>query len=97
MGTGRTFAREFKVEAVKLVTDRGLSFTEAARKLRYHRRAAPEVGADPRSESRAGLPGTRQPHPGRGGVTPPAGRERAALGRAGHPKKATASFATDPP
>ena len=30
MGIRRTFTREFKVEAVKLVTDQGLGFTEAA-------------------------------------------------------------------
>lgn len=33
MGTRRTFTREFKVEAVKLVAGQGLSFTETARKL----------------------------------------------------------------
>lgn len=33
MGTRRTFTREFKAEAVKLVTAQGLSLAEAARKL----------------------------------------------------------------
>lgn len=33
MATRRTFTREFKVEAVKLLTGQGLSLTEAARRL----------------------------------------------------------------
>ena len=32
----RTFSREFKVEAVKLVTQKGQSFAEAARSLGIH-------------------------------------------------------------
>src|SRR4051812_45407165 len=34
--TRRTFTREFKVEAVKLVTEKGQSITEAARSLGIH-------------------------------------------------------------
>ena len=33
MSTRRVFTREFKVEAVSLVTRQGLSFTEVARRL----------------------------------------------------------------
>ena len=36
MGTRRRFTREFKVEAVKLVTDRGVSLAQAARDLDIH-------------------------------------------------------------
>ena len=36
MGTRRRFTREFKVEAVKLVTDRGVSVAQAARDLDIH-------------------------------------------------------------
>jgi transposase len=32
----RTFSREFKIEAVKLVTEKGLSIAEAARSLGLH-------------------------------------------------------------
>jgi transposase len=32
----RTFTREFKIEAVKLVTEKGQSFAEAARSLGIH-------------------------------------------------------------
>jgi transposase len=34
--TRRSFSREFKIEAVKLVTQKGLSFAEAARSLDIH-------------------------------------------------------------
>lgn len=33
MGARRTFGREFKVEAVKLVVERGVSIVQAARDL----------------------------------------------------------------
>ena len=36
MGTRRQFSREFKVEAVKLVLERGVTVTQAARDLDVH-------------------------------------------------------------
>jgi transposase len=36
MGTRRHFSREFKVEAVKLVTERGVSIEQATRDLDVH-------------------------------------------------------------
>jgi transposase len=36
MGKRRTYSREFKVEAVKLVTEKGYSVAEAARSLGVH-------------------------------------------------------------
>jgi len=36
MATRRHFSREFKVEAVKLVTERGVSIAQAARELDVH-------------------------------------------------------------
>ena len=36
MGTRRQFSREFKVEAVKLVTERGVAVAQAARGLDVH-------------------------------------------------------------
>ena|SRR5579872_6597204 len=36
MGTRRKFSREFKVEAVKLVTERGVTASQAARDLGMH-------------------------------------------------------------
>jgi transposase len=47
----RRFSREFKVEAVKLVRDRGVSVAQAARDLGVHenvlRKWAKEFGSDP--------------------------------------------------
>lgn len=47
----RKFSREFKVEAVKLVRDRGVSVAQAARDLDIHenvlRKWIKEFGADP--------------------------------------------------
>ena len=37
MGTRRVFSREYKLEAVKLVTDRGVAVAQAARDLGLHR------------------------------------------------------------
>ncbi len=36
MGTRRVFSREYKLEAVKLVTERGVSVAQAARDLGLH-------------------------------------------------------------
>ncbi|GBG03652.1 transposase [Azospira sp. I13] len=51
MGARRTFGREFKVEAVKLVVDRGVSIVQAARDLDIGesvlRRWVRELSADP--------------------------------------------------
>ena len=48
----RKFSREFKLEAVNLVRDRGVSFTQAARDLDINvimlRRWAKELGVDPK-------------------------------------------------
>lgn len=51
MGTRRQFSREFKLEAVKLVKERGVSVTQAARDLDIHqtvlRAWIRELAADP--------------------------------------------------
>lgn len=51
MGTRRQFSREFKLEAVKLVKERGVSVAQAARDLDVHenvlRKWAREASADP--------------------------------------------------
>ena len=48
----RKFSREFKLESVNLVSDRGVSFTQAARDLDINinmlRRWAKELGSDPK-------------------------------------------------
>lgn len=53
MGQRRTFRREFKLEAVKLVRDRGVSVSQAARDLDIHenvlRKWMRQQAADPKS------------------------------------------------
>ena len=63
MGTRRQFSREFKVEAVKLVIERGVAVAQAARDLDVHetrlRAWMRELTADP-----------QQAFPGKGGMKP---------------------------
>lgn len=63
MGTRRQFSREFKLEAVKLVEDRGVSVAQAARDLDVHqnvlRKWMRDLAADP-----------RQAFPGKGVMKP---------------------------
>ena len=51
MGTRRQFSREFKLEAVRLVKDRGVSVAQAARDLDVHenvlRKRVRELASDP--------------------------------------------------
>ncbi|WP_141118841.1 transposase, partial [Pandoraea sp. PE-S2R-1] len=51
MGTRRVFSREFKLEAVKLVKERGVSVAQAARELDVHenvlRKWMLDAAADP--------------------------------------------------
>jgi transposase-like protein len=51
MGTRRQFSREFKLEAVRLVKERGVSVPQAARDLEVHenvlRKWVREAAADP--------------------------------------------------
>jgi transposase len=63
MGTRRQFSREFKLEAVKLVKERGVTVAQAARDLEVHenllRTWVREVAADP-----------QQAFPGKGVMKP---------------------------
>jgi transposase len=65
MGTRRQFSREFKVEAVKLVTEQGVAVAQAARDLDVHetrlRAWMRELATDP-----------QQAFPGRGVMKPDA-------------------------
>ena len=64
----RIFSREFKVEAVRLVRERGVSVAQAARDLELHenmlRRWTKELGADPTQA----FPGHGQERPDRAEV-----------------------------
>jgi len=63
MGTRRQFSREFKLEAVKLVKERGISVRQAARDLDVHenvlRKWVHDAAADP-----------QQAFPGKGVMKP---------------------------
>ena len=64
----RIFSREFKIEAVRLVRERGVSFAQAARDLELHenmlRRWTKELAADPAQA----FPGHGQERPDRAEV-----------------------------
>jgi transposase len=66
MGTRRQFSREFKLEAVRLVQDRGVSVAQAARDLDVHenvlRKWVRELAVDP-----------KQAFPGKGVMKPEQG------------------------
>jgi transposase len=91
----RSYTREFKIEAVKMVTDKGYYVTEAARSLDIGKNPSQLLEASPRAAGRAGLPRPRQP-PGRGGGAAPAPRrEQTPTHGARHINKATAFFAKE--
>jgi transposase-like protein len=80
----RKFSREFKVEAVKLVRERGVSVAQAGRDLGAHenvlRKWVKEFGSDPVQA----FPGHGQMKPEHSGGC---GASHQAESRAGHPKK----------
>jgi transposase len=92
----RSFSRDFKVEAVRLVRERGVSVAQAARDLDAHenvlRKWVQQLADDPLKT----FPGSGKMKEGGGGrdrVAQARGAE--AQGRARHPKKAAAYFAKD--
>jgi transposase len=64
--TRRSFSREFKVEAVKLVTEKGQSFAEAARSLGIHENQLRTWKKALEEESK----GQQQAFPGHGNRSP---------------------------
>ena len=83
----RTYTREFKVEAVKLVTEQGYSVAEAARSLGIGENLLRSWKQALEAAGRPGLPRPGQPPRLRGGTAPPPRREQAAPDGARHPKK----------
>jgi len=71
----RSYTREFKVEAVKLVTEKGYSVAEAARSLGIGETLLRSWKQVLRDRGRPGFSRTRQP-PGHRGGTPPAPRRQ---------------------
>lgn len=91
----RKFTREFKLEAVRLIKDRGVSYVQASQDLNVHtsqlRDWVKKFSEDP-----------QYAFPGHGQMKPGAARDRAsqarsgqAEGGAGHTKKAAAYFAKE--
>lgn len=83
----RRFSREFKVEAVKLVRERGVSVAQAGRDLDVHenvlRKWVKEFGSDPVQA----FPGHGQMKPEQLEIERLRREVTKAEGRAGHPKK----------
>jgi transposase len=57
MGTRRQFSREFKLEAVKLVKERGVSVAQAARELDVHENVLRKWIRDVAADSQHAFPG----------------------------------------
>ena len=63
MGTRRVFSREYKLEAVKLVTDRGVAVAQAARDLGLHENVLRKWVKEQRSYPQQAFPGHGQMKP----------------------------------
>ena len=63
MGARRRFSREFKVEAAKLVTDRGVTMAQAARQLDVHVNVLRAWVREHRADPRQAFPGEGQQKP----------------------------------
>ena len=83
----RTFTPEFKVQAVKLVTEQGKSIAEVARDLDLGESLLRSWKQALAAERRPGLPRPGQPARPGGGAAPPPRREQAAPDGARHPEK----------
>jgi transposase len=69
MGTRRKFSREFKVEAVKLVVERGVALAQAARDLDLHVNLLRGWVKAHRADPRHAFPGLGQQKPDDAEVT----------------------------
>jgi transposase len=63
MGTRRAFTREFKLESVKLVKDRGVSIAQAARDLGVHENVLRKWVRDLKADPAHAFPGQGQMKP----------------------------------
>lgn len=63
MVTRRVFSREYKLEAVKLVTDRGVAVAQAARDLGLHENVLRKWVKEQRSDPQQAFPGHGQMKP----------------------------------
>jgi transposase len=63
MATRRMFTREFKLEAVKLVSERGVSVAQAARDLGLHENVLRKWVRDEKADPQHAFPGQGQMRP----------------------------------
>ena len=63
MATRRVFTREFKIEAVKLVSERGVSISQAARDLGVHVNVLRKWIEDQKADPQHAFPGHGQMKP----------------------------------
>lgn len=63
MVTRRQFSREFKIEAVKLVTERGIAASQAARDLDIHENVLRKRVREQRKDPQQAFPGKGQMKP----------------------------------
>lgn len=63
MATRRIFSREFKLEAVKMVSDRGVSVAQAARDLGLHENVLRKWVRDLKADPQHAFPGEGQMKP----------------------------------
>ena len=88
----RKFTREFKLEAVRLIKERGVSYTQASADLGVHqsqlRGWVKSLGDDPQHA----FPGQGQMKPEQLEITRLRARGHQAQGRARHPKKSRGGF-----
>ncbi len=63
MGRRRAYTREFKLEAVKLIRDRGVGFAQASRDLGVHANVLRKWVADYEADPKQAFPGQGQMKP----------------------------------
>jgi transposase len=93
----RQFTREFKLEAVRLIKQRGVSYAQASKVQRPWRSSdtVAQLGEAACGRSAACVPRPRPDEAGAAGDRAAQARGCQAEGRARHPKKAAAYFAKE--
>jgi transposase len=92
----RQYTREFKLEAVRLIKERGVSYVQAAEDLGVHPTQLRDWGEEACGRSRTCIPRPRSDEARSSWRSrSSSARGRQAEGRTGHPKKAAAYFAKE--
>jgi transposase len=91
----RKFTREFKLEAVRLIKERGVSVARASQDLGVHQSQLRDWTKKFADDPAHAFPGHGQMKPEQLEIARLKARSDQAQGRAGHPKKAAAYFAKE--